>query len=253
MSTEPTSPESPTATTATIQLSVVLPAYNEESRLPATLERVLAYLAQQQLDFEVLAVDDGSTDRTAELVEQIAAREPRLRLLREPHRGKGAAVRAGALAAMGRQVIFCDADLSNPVEELLRLPRQLEQAEVVIGSREGQGARRVDEPGYRHLMGRVFNWIVRTLAVEGIQDTQCGLKCFRGPVARELFSRQTIDGFGFDVEILFLARKRGYRILEVPITWRHVPRSRVDPVKDTLRMLADVVRVWLNDRLGRYD
>jgi glycosyltransferase involved in cell wall biosynthesis len=253
MSTEPTAPRPSSAADQNLQLSIVIPAYNEESRLPATLEQVLAYLDRQELTFEVLAVDDGSSDRTTELVKLITARDARLRLLREPHRGKGAAVRAGALAASGRAVVFCDADLSNPVEELLRLPRQLETAEVVIGSREGEGARRVGEPGYRHLMGRVFNWFVRTLAVGGIQDTQCGLKCFRGSIARELFSRQTIDGFGFDVEILFLARKRGYRIQEVPITWRHVPRSRVDPVKDTLRMLSDVVRVRINDLLGRYD
>lgn len=267
----------PHAAGVTHQLSVVIPAYNEEDRLPRTLERVLAYLGDQPLSFEILAVDDGSSDRTAELVKQIAARDERVRLIREPHRGKGSAVRAGALAAAGRAVIFTDADLSHPVEELTRLPALLDNplappgenpvasrsgkpvaprgdgAQVAIASREGQGANRVGEPGYRHFMGRVFNLFVRLIAVPGVQDTQCGLKCFTRAAARELFKRQTIQGFGFDVELLFLARKRGYRVIEVPISWRHVPASRVDPLRDTLRMLADVLRVRLNDLLGRYD
>jgi len=241
-------------------LSVVIPAYNEEDRLPRTLERVLAYLGDQPLSFEILAVDDGSSDSTAELVKRVAARDERVRLIREPHRGKGSAVRAGALVAAGRAVIFTDADLSHPDEELSRLPALLDNpaplrggAQVVIASREGTGAHRVGEPGYRHLMGRVFNLFVRLIAVPHVQDTQCGLKCFTREAARELFGGQTIEGFGFDVELLFLARKRDYRVIEVPITWRHVPASRVDPLRDTLRMLADVLRVRLNDLLGRYD
>jgi dolichyl-phosphate beta-glucosyltransferase len=236
-----------------VELSVVIPAYNEEDRLPGTLERVLAYLDSQSLVFEVLAVDDGSGDRTAELVKQISARDERVRLVREPHRGKGAAVRSGALAASGQRVVFCDADLSHPVEELTHLVALLNGAQVAIASREGQGSNRIGEPIYRHLMGRAYNFIVRMLAVPGVQDTQCGLKCFTRQAARELFARQRVEGFGFDVELLFLARKRGYRIREVPVTWRHVPASRVDPVRDTLRMLADVVRVRLNDLRGRYD
>ena len=235
-----------------LQLSVVVPAYNEESRLGATLEQILAHLDRQGLTFELLAVDDGSTDRTPELVKAIAARDARVRLIREPHRGKGAAVRSGALAAVGRVVLFCDADLSHPVEDLTRLPVLLDGAQIAIASRQGAGARRIGEPFHRHLMGRVFNFIVRTVAVPGIQDTQCGLKCFTRAAARDLFSRQSVDGFGFDVEILFLARKLGYRVVEVPITWRHVPASRVDPLRDTVRMLSDVLRVRWNDRRGRY-
>jgi glycosyltransferase involved in cell wall biosynthesis len=236
-----------------LQLSVVIPAYQEATRLPLTIERILAHLSEQSIRFEILAVDDGSTDRTAELVEALAARDGRVRLIRLPHRGKGAAVRVGALAAAGRQIAFCDADLSHSVEDITRLPALLNGAQVVIASREGEGSRRVDEPFYRHLLGRAFNLIVRLVAVPGVQDTQCGLKCFTRQVAQELFSRQRVEGFGFDVELLFLARKRGYRVLEVPVTWRHVPASRVDPVRDTPLMLRDVLRVRLNDLLGRYD
>lgn len=235
-----------------IQLSIVIPAYNEAGRLPGTLERALAYLDRRSLNFEILAVDDGSADRTAELVEALTCRDGRVRLLRQPHRGKGAAVRAGALAARGAVVLFTDADLSHPVEELTRLPTLLDGARVVIASRELAGARRLEEPFYRHLMGRAFNLLVQMLAVPGIQDTQCGLKCFDRAAAEALFSRQTIDGFGFDVEILYLARKLGFRVREVGVTWRHVPASRVDPVRDTLRMIGDVVRVRLNDLRGRY-
>ena len=234
-------------------LSVVIPAYNEEGRLPGTLAHVLAYLEGQGLTFEILAVDDGSTDRTVEVVKQLAGRDERIRVIREGHRGKGAAVRAGALAAAGQRIVFCDADLSNPVEELTRLPARLVEAPVVIASREGHGANRVDEPFYRHLMGRVFNFVVRSLAVPGVHDTQCGLKAFTREAARELFSRQTIEGFGFDVELLFLARKHGYRVLEIPVTWRHVPASRVDPLRDTLRMFTDVLRVRWNELLRKYD
>ena len=235
-----------------VQLSIVIPAYNEEGRLGGTLERIVAYLDGQSLSFEVLAVDDGSTDGTPELVKQIAARDERVRLIREPHRGKGAAVRSGGLAASGENVVFCDADLSHPVEDLTRLPGMLEGALGVIASREGAGSHRIGEPAHRHFMGRVFNFIVRSLAVPGVQDTQCGLKCFTRQAARDLFSRQTIAGFGFDVELLFLARKLGYRVREVPVTWRHVPASRVDPLRDTIRMLTDVLRVRWNDRRGRY-
>jgi glycosyltransferase involved in cell wall biosynthesis len=236
-----------------VELSVVVPAYNEEGRLAQTLEQIVEYLDRQGVGFELLAVDDGSTDRTPELVKSLAARDERLRLVREPHRGKGAAVRSGALAAVGRVVLFTDADLSHPVEDLSRLPAMLNGAQVVIASREGGGSRRIGEPFHRHLMGRVFNFIVRTLAVPGVQDSQCGLKCFTHAAAHDLFSRQTIEGFGFDVELLFLARRLGYRVVEVPVTWRHVPASRVDPLRDTLRMLSDVLRVRWNAWRGRYD
>jgi dolichyl-phosphate beta-glucosyltransferase len=233
-------------------LSVVVPAYNEEHRLPDTLAKLSRHLSSTSLRYEIIVVDDGSTDETGEVATAQAQLDPHIRLLMTRHAGKGAAVRSGALSARGRSVLFCDADLPMEPSELTRLAQKLDHFPVVIASREGQGARRFGEPFYRHLMGRVFNRIVQFLAVPGIEDTQCGLKCFRLESARDIFARQRVDGFGFDVEILFLARKLGYQIAEVPITWSHRDLSRVDPVRDTLRMLADIVRVRINDLSGRY-
>lgn len=234
-------------------LSLVIPAYNEQSRLPTTLEKMRAFLSRATFGYEVLVVDDGSQDRTAAVVEEAACDFPHLRLLRERHRGKGHAVRKGMLAASGHYVMFCDADLSMPIEEVVKFPEALRGPyRIAIASREVAGARRVGEPRYRHLMGRVFNLIVRLLAVPGLQDTQCGFKCFTREAARKVFRLQTIDGFGFDVEVLYIARRLGIGITEVPITWYHSPSSRVDPIRDTVRMFRDVLRVRLNDRRGLY-
>jgi dolichyl-phosphate beta-glucosyltransferase len=235
-----------------IDLSVVIPAYNEEGRLPATLQQISKHLTGTDIRYEIIVVDDGSTDETREVAASQAQSDPCVRLLMTRHAGKGAAVRSGALAARGERILFCDADLPMAAEELTRLPVMLSEHDVVIASREGASARRMGEPYYRHLMGRVFNVVVQALAIPGIQDTQCGLKCFTAASAGDIFTRQTVDGFGFDVEILFIARKLGYRIAEVPITWSHRESSRVDPVRDTLRMLGDILRVRWNDLRGVY-
>lgn len=235
-------------------LSLVVPAYNEQGRLPATLKRMRGFLSCQSFTYEVLVVDDGSADGTAAVVEEAMPSFPGLRLLREPHRGKGHAVRQGMLAARGRYVMFCDADFSMPVEEVVRFPEAMgNRHQIAIASREVKGARRIGEPRHRHLMGRVFNLIVRLLAVPGLQDTQCGFKCFTRGAAREIFSRQVIDGFGFDVEVLYLARKLDIGITEVPISWYYSPSSRVDPIRDTMRMFRDVLEVRSNDRKGLYE
>jgi len=211
-------------------------------------------LEKQDYDAEVIVVDDGSQDDTAGVVQRFSVAYPYIRLIRNEHRGKGHAVKTGMLAARGEHLFQCDADLSMPIEELSRfLPPVLTDYDVAIGSREVPGARRYGEPAYRHLMGRVFNLIVRLFAVRGFQDTQCGFKCFRREVARDLFSAQTMDGFGFDVEILFIARRRGYHVVEVPIDWYFRANSRVSPVKDTVRMLRDVLRVRWNAWRGKYD
>ena len=235
-------------------LSVIIPAYNEEGRLPSSLDRVSDYLSSRGEPYEVLVVVNGSTDRTEHVAKAAAERDPCLRLILTPLRGKGRAIKIGVKEARGDRVLFCDADLSTPIEEAVGLADQLDGTyQVVIASREGQGSRRVGEPYLRHLMGRVFNALVRVLAVPGIQDTQCGFKAFAGGCARDIFSRQTIAGFGFDVEILYLARKGGYGIREVPVTWVYRASSRVDPLRDTIRMFVDVLRVRLNDLRGKYE
>ncbi len=235
-------------------MSLVIPAYNEQARLPSTLVKLKAFLAKEPPHYEVLVVDDGSKDNTAAIVEEAMADFPELRLLREQHRGKGHAVRKGMLAARGRYAMFCDADFSMPVEETPHFPSAVSEAhQVAIGSREVKGARRIGEPPHRHLMGRVFNLLVRILTIPDLQDTQCGFKCFSQKAAQDIFKRQVIDGFGFDVEVLYLARKLGYGITEVPVSWYYSPSSRVDPIRDTLRMIGDVLQVRSNDRKGLYD
>ncbi|MGQ9928542.1 MAG: dolichyl-phosphate beta-glucosyltransferase [Chloroflexaceae bacterium] len=243
-----------------VYLSIVIPAYNEERRLPATLQQIRAYLADQPFASEVIVVDDGSDDRTA----AVAASYPEVQVLRREHRGKGFAVRAGALAASGAYVLLCDADLAVPIEEWVKFEGFFTSGyDVVIGSREGIGATREGEPWYRHAMGRVFNWIIRLVALRGINDTQCGFKAMRRETARDLFRRVRIYGedapvvrgaavTAYDVEVLFLARKCGYRIAEVPVHWRYGAETKVNPLRDSLRNLRDVFTVRLNDLQGRY-
>ena len=234
-------------------LSIIIPAYNEEHRLPGSLKRILAFLASQPLESEILVVENGSTDHTAEVAEAFGQQHPNLRVLREQARGKGLAVRRGMLAAAGEYRFICDVDLSTPIEQVMRfLPPLLPDAAIAIASREAPGAARFSEPAYRHWIGRGFNVLVRLLAVPGLHDTQCGFKCFRADAAEELFRLQVLDGWTFDVEVLFLARRKGYPIVEVPIAWTHVPGSRVRLVRDSLAMLTDLVRIrWYATR-GRY-
>jgi dolichyl-phosphate beta-glucosyltransferase len=238
---------------ATCLLSIVIPAYNEESRLPKSLPQVIDFIRRQDYPAEVIVVDDGSIDRTAEIVKEFQKKAEFVALLQVEHGGKGHAVRAGMMQAHGEYLFLCDSDLSMPIEEVSKfLPPRLEEYDVAIASREIEGARRHNEPAYRHLMGRVFNMIVRLLAVYGIQDTQAGFKCFRREAARRLFPLQTIKGWGFDVEILFIAQKRGMRIVEVPINWYYANRSQVRPVQDTYNMLREVLKVRVNAWKGRY-
>jgi len=246
-------------------LSLIIPAYNEERRLPTTMEAVLAYLTSQPYTWEVLIADDGSEDATAAIAAGWQQREARVRHLRLPHRGKAAAVLSGVMAAHGQFIVFTDADLSTPIHYLEPMMALLNQGwDIVIGSREGETAQRLGEPWHRHLMGRVFNWVVQLLAVPGIPDTQCGFKGFHAAVARTLFAACQLyrnDTLpvrgprvtGFDVELLYVARRAGYRIAILPVTWRHVPGSKVDPVSDSMRMLGDVLRVRWYAWRGRYD
>jgi len=246
------------------KLSVVVPAYNEEKRLPASLRSIDEFLDRQNYQSEIIVVDDGSEDRTVAVVEACQVASQRLQLIRNPHRGKAFAVRTGMLESRGEVVFMCDADLSMPVSEITKfLPLIDKGYGVVIGSREAPGAHRFGEPGHRHLMGRVFNWIVQVVALDGFQDTQCGFKCFRRDAALDIFPRlrvRTDDTSvvgpmvtGFDVEVLYLAKKLGYRIAEVGVEWYYAPGSKVDSVRDSLRMIADVIKVRINDRRGWYN
>ena len=239
------------------RLSIVIPAYNEERRIADTLETIARYLGAQPFSYEVLVVDDGSTDRTAELCRKFAAGHPWLSLLQCPANfGKGNAVREGVLNAVGEYVLFCDADLATPVEELDGFwPHINGGADIVIASRPIRGSHLVKrQPIYRETAGRAFNHVVQMLAVPGIHDTQCGFKLFTAEAAKEIFRRCTLKGFGFDFEALHIAQRLGYRIKEVPVRWYHREGSKVKLLRDGFRMLADLVRVRLRHRaLGRRD
>ncbi len=202
----------------------------------------------------MLVVDNNSTDRTGQIVRAAAADHPILSLLHQPVQGKGAAVSKGIPAGRGDYLFICDADLAMPIEEVNKfLPPALSDYDVAIASREVPGAVRYDEPWYRHLMGRAFNLLVRALAVPGIQDTQCGFKCFRREAALDLFTVQTIDGWAFDVELLHVALRRGYKIVEVPVNWYYGANSRVSPLRDSWNMLREVLLIRRNSRAGLYD
>lgn len=225
-----------------VDVSVVIPAYNEQARIGSTLIRTLDHLAVHHPTAEVIVVDDGSTDDTTTVASQVGG--DRVRVLRQPgNRGKGAAVRRGMLEATGEFVLFMDADLSTPIEELEKVLGYARLgSDVVIGSRAMHDSDiRSRQPRLRELMGRTFNLIVRALVMNGIRDTQCGFKLFRQRAAREVFSQLTVDGFAFDVEALILARKLGFSIKEVPVMWFHAPHSKVSPIADSARMFRDIV------------
>jgi len=234
-------------------LSIIIPAHNEEHRLPGSLNKVLSFLQYQPYQAEVLVVENGSQDRTAEIALRFTERYPNLYLLREPKPGKGLAVRRGMLEAKGDYRFICDADLSMPIDEVNRfIPPQSHDFDIAIASREIPGSARYGEPLYRHWIGRGFNLLVRTLTVPQIQDTQCGFKCFRALVAEDLFNTQILDGWTFDVEVLFIALKRGYEIIEIPIPWYYIPGSRVHFLRDSLAMFSDLFRIRSNWRRGLY-
>ena len=230
-------------------LSIVIPAYNEQSRLPRTLERILMWIDESGINAEVLVSDDGSTDDTVKLAQEFAARSPRVRVLVAPaNRGKGAAVRAGMLAAMGDLVLFSDADLSTPIEEAPALMAALQGGyQIAIGSRaHPESDIKVHQHPIRELMGRTFNTIVRSVVFRrmfhGIGDTQCGFKLFTREAAQALFGETKLDGFAFDVEVLWLAQGR-FRVVEVPVEWQHVDDSKVSPGRDAAKMFIDILRI----------
>src|SRR4030042_2414216 len=244
-------------------LSVIIPAYNEEPNFKkGTLDEVPKYLEKQNYTWEAIIVDDGSEDATAKLADGFAKKHKNIRVIKNPHQGKAETVKTGVLEAKGEQILFTDFDQATPISEVEKLLPHFPQHDIVIGSRQLPGAKREKEPFYRHLMGLVFNLIVQAIAVRGIWDTQAGFKCFKSQVAKELFHKLRVYGKGkkvqgalvtaFDVELLFIAKKYGYKIKEVPIIWHHVATSRVNPIKDSVRMFRDVIKVRLNDLRGVY-
>jgi len=235
-------------------LSIIIPAYNEEKRLPNTLEQVFHFLEKQSFKSEVIVVENGSTDKTFEVAQKFAERHKNLRVIHTEERGKGGAVQRGVREAGGEYVFICDADLSMPVEEISKfLPPALNDFDIAIGSREAPGAVRYNEPYYRHLTGRVFNMLIRLMVLPNLQDTQCGFKCLRAEVARDIFPFQTLTGWAFDVELLYIALHHGYRILEIPIDWYFNADSKVRVLRDSWRMFIDLLVIRRNARRGLYD
>jgi len=244
-------------------LSVVIPSYNEMKNIKRNvLDEVVDYLKQQDYSWEVLLSDDGSTDGTTEELKKFADKHKNVEVVENIHAGKGPTVQSGMLKAKGKWILFSDFDQSTPLKEIEKLFKYKDNYQVIIGSREIQGAKRDKEPLHRHIMGKGFNFLVQVLAIPGIYDTQCGFKVFSDQASKDIFSNLVVYGRGeersdaftgaFDVEALFLARKNNLKIKEVPIIWHHNETDRVSPIKDSIRMLADIIKVRIANLLGKY-
>lgn len=232
--------------TGSVQLSVVVPCFNEEARLPASLEHALTYLSGRPGGFELILVDDGSSDRTLELMRAAEAASERVRVVTvKPRQGKGHALAAGVRVSRGSEVLVTDCDFSTPITELPKLEQALSAGAAVAIASRGRRASQVEvsQPVYRVLMGKVFNLIVQAVLLPGLWDTQCGFKLFEGDLARELFGRLRIDGFGYDIEVLYLARRGRHRIEEIPVRWINSAPTKVAAVRDSLEMLMDIFRI----------
>lgn len=246
-------------------LSIVVPAYNESERLPNTVPQIMEFVTRRNYCCEIIVADDGSTDGTGDIVRDLSCRFPRLRVLQLPHRGKAYAVRKGMLASKGRHILFTDADLSAPIWQIDKLLRYMDKGyDVAIGSREAPGSHRYEEPLYRNVMGRVFNLIVRLITGGNFRDTQCGFKMFTQEAAMDIFSslrlyaddaRPVVGPLvtALDVEVLYVAARRGYRVIEIPIEWYYSPGSKVRADIDSYRMLRDLIEIKLNGIKGLYD
>jgi glycosyltransferase involved in cell wall biosynthesis len=245
--------------------SIVISAYNEASRITKTLTQTLSFMNQFAPAFEIIVVDDGSTDKTADVVEQYAKDHPELKLLRNVHKGKAGGIRTGVLKSAGKLVLMMDADMATPLEELKRLATWIHDSDfdIAIASREGIGAQRQGEPLYRHVMGRLFNLLIRVVLGLDFQDTQCGFKLFKGEAARSIFGRLIVYGddlpqitkpfFGaFDVEVLYCAKHLGYKIKDVPVKWNYVATTRLNALGNSYKMARDVVRIKILGLKGAY-
>lgn len=249
------------------KFSIVVPAYNEANKIVPSLTQIFTFMRNFSESFEVLVVDDGSTDNTVDLVDNYAKDNRELRLIKNEHKGKGPTVWSGMKAAKGDYIYMADADLSTPIDELKKLHNWMTEHDydIVIASREGIGAERINEPLYRHIMGRGFNLIVQVVALRGIKDSQCGFKLFKRKVAKDIFQRLKVYGEdaaklgksaymgAFDVEVLYLARKLGYSVKEVSVPWTYVQTTRLNPLVDSFRMAVDVMKIKINDIKGLYN
>jgi len=234
-------------------LSIIIPAHNEANRLPDTLEQVFNFLKEQAFTAEVIVVENGSNDQTLEIAQGFTAQHPNLHVIQSA-RGKGAAVQRGMLAAKGDYRFMCDADLSMPVAEIAKfMPPTINNFDIAIASREAKGAVRYNEPPYRHLGGRAINFIIQLFILPGLNDTQCGFKCFSAKIVDDIFKLQTLPGWSFDIELLYIARRRKYTIQEIPIHWIHHPETKVSAVRDAIRMIQDIFRIHANSMRGMYD
>ncbi len=235
-------------------MSIVIPAHNEEGRLPRTLGEIFAFLENQSYAYEVIVVENGSSDSTLELANEFASHHPNFIVIHEEQPGKGNAVRRGVLEAHGQYRFICDADLSMPIDEIQKfIPPTLNDFDLAIASREAPGAIRFNEPSYRHWGGRAINRVIQFLILPGLNDTQCGFKCFRAEIAENLFRQQTLRGWSFDIEILYLARRKRLRVKEIPIQWYFGADSKVNAVRDALHMISDIFRIHVNALRSRYD
>ncbi len=236
-----------------IYLSVIIPAFNEANRLTGSLDKIKEFLDQQDFEYEVLVVENGSQDGTFEIAQHCSSRFSNYSVIHEDLTGKGNAVRVGMLAAKGEYRFMCDADLSMPIEEIVDfLPPNIQDPQVVIASREIDEAVRHNEPELRHISGRIFNFLIQLLVLPGIEDSQCGFKLFRADLAEDLFKMQTLDGWAFDIELLAIARLRGYQIREVPVNWYYREESKINPLRDAFRMTADLLKIRRKLRQGFY-
>lgn len=237
---------------ANLSLSVIIPAYNEENRIGKTLKKIIGYLERKKYDYEIILVDDGSKDKTIGVVKSL--KNKKVRILKNKHNlGKGGSVKNGMLAAKKDYLLFSDADLSTPIEELEKFEKLKEKHDILIGSRAlKESDIKIKQPFYRILMGKVFNFIVNIVVIWGIKDTQCGFKLFRKEAAKKIFSKQTFNGFSFDVELLFIAKKYGYSIKEIPVMWINSTESKVNALKDSIMMFIDLLKIRVNNLRGKY-
>ena len=248
-----------------MEYSIVIPTYQEADKITSSLTKIVGFMRDFSKSFEIVVVDDGSKDNTADIVEEYIKSNPEIKLIRNPHKGKSQTVIAGMRNAAADLIYMCDADLSTPIEELKKLSLWIKEHDydIVIGSREGAGARRIGEPYYRHLMGRIFNWYIQVMAVPGVTDSQCGFKLFKAEVIKEIISKLVVyketpeeieQAFwgAFDVEILFIARKAGYRIKELPVTWHYIEHVGRSLFSNSIKMAWDVLKIRLNSFKGAY-